>query len=174
LIRYDRVRTGGPGLDAIEVLNEQNRLPQDNGPMLHPGTVARLHTKLFRFARTVDHVGTKIITGGLHPAGSEKPRSPSWTSDFAYARLVLSSEAFLGYRKAYGNYPLDGFGYHPYPFEIRATGDSRGKSDAQVILCPYPLPVDDRPSHSAVAGPSLSSRSVTIPSDIFDLGLPLN
>ena len=133
LQRYNRT-AHGVGLDAVEVLNEHNRLPVGDGPMIAPQVAARLHTKLFRMARTVDYVGTKIITGGLHPAGTGRVRSPAWTSDFAYARLVLSSEAFLGYKRMYGNYPLDGFGYHPYPVEIRATGSGKGLRDAQVII----------------------------------------
>ena len=114
-------RRYGSAIHAIEVLNEHNRLSQDDGPGIPAALVSRLHTKFFRFMRQVDKLDTPMITGGLHTAGSGKPFSPGWISDITYARQVLQSEAFMGYRKRYGVWPLDGLGYHPYPVEIAAS-----------------------------------------------------
>lgn len=110
---------------AYEILNEQNRLPP-NGDAIPADVAARLHTKFYRFFHHVDREnvppGTSwrdnisIILGGLHPAGSGPQGNPS---DRAYLRQLYDSDGFQSYRATYGDFPIDGLGYHPYPEEIR-------------------------------------------------------
>jgi hypothetical protein len=104
---------------AFEVLNEQNRLPMSDGPGLNVIHVARLHTKFYRLAKPLSPA--LIITGGLHPAGSNRPRSAENVTDLAYLTAMITSEAFMGYRRATGEWPADGIGYHPYPVEISVS-----------------------------------------------------
>jgi hypothetical protein len=127
-------------VDAYEVLNEQNRLPNANAV---PATLAaRLHTKFYRRLKVPlipdgaawrDTV--KVIVGGLHPKGTLEKGQTGYLSDADYLRqlygyyydqktntyILNPSEPFPSYLASYGKYPLDGLGYHPYPEEIRLS-----------------------------------------------------
>jgi hypothetical protein len=124
-------------VDAYEVLNEQNRLPPQ-GKAAPASLVARLHTKFYRWLKVPqipdgaawrDEV--KVIMGGLHPKGTLEKGQAGYISDADYLRqlygynpktgLPSSGEPFQEYLTKYGQYPLDGLGYHPYPEEIRLS-----------------------------------------------------
>lgn len=123
--------TGGHGaLSAIEVLNEQNRMPP-SGDAVPPDIAARLHTKFYRLfndQRPGFLPRVPIIIGGLHPRGTG-PSPGDAESDIAYLRQYfgfpalggapISSAPFQDYKaRNNGRYPADGLGYHPYPAEI--------------------------------------------------------
>lgn len=111
---------------AYEILNEQNRIPP-NGDGIPALIASRLHTKFYRFVKHVDRTEGEswrddmpIIIGGLHPAGTFDPGDEHYVSDRDYLRAYYASDGFLRYRETYGDWPVDGLGYHPYPLEIRA------------------------------------------------------
>jgi hypothetical protein len=112
---------------AYEILNEQNRIPP-NGDGIPALIASRLHTKFYRFAKHVDRREEEawrddlpIIIGGLHPAGTFEPGDDTYVSDRDYLRGYYASDGFKSYRETYGDWPVDGLGYHPYPLEIRAS-----------------------------------------------------
>jgi hypothetical protein len=126
---------------AYEILNEQNRLPP-NGDAIHANVAARLHTKFYRFFRYTDRAkpnqswrdGVQIIVGGLHPAGTGEPGRSDFLTDRDYLRALYASDGFRDYRQAYGAFPLDGLGYHPYPEEIRSRlADSLDLIDKRML-----------------------------------------
>jgi hypothetical protein len=113
---------------AYQTLNEHNRISDHEA--IDPVVAARLHTKFYRFFRQVDSQlpgdqswrdNVKIISGGLHPAGTSSRDDERFVSDEDYLRQVYLSDGFQGYKDTYGAYPIDGLGYHPYPEEIRRT-----------------------------------------------------
>lgn len=130
-------RDGLGGLSAIELLNEQNRLPP-NGDAVPAELAARLHTKFYRLfkidQREPGEAGAwrdrvPVIIGGLHPRGTgPKPEGDPKLSDLAYLREYFGFPAlggapvarlpFQDFKARYGRYPADGLGYHPYPAEI--------------------------------------------------------
>ena len=125
------VRRYGGRIGAYEILNEHNRLPPNGTPgtggdAIRPEMAARLHTKFYRFFRQVDRQGpgeewrdaVRIITGGLHPAGTGTFRRPGYVSDIDYLKQLYTSAAFAGYAQTNGHFPLEGVGFHPYPVEI--------------------------------------------------------
>ncbi len=114
---------------AYEILNEQNRL-NAAGEGISATVAARLHTKFYRFFRQVDRDAGDdqewrdniyIVLGGLHPKGTGKPGSKDYVSDREYVRQSYASDGFVSYRQTYGQFPIDGLGYHPYPEEIRLS-----------------------------------------------------
>jgi hypothetical protein len=123
---------------AYEILNEQNRMPVApgfrGGEGIDPSITARLHTKFFRClkqaqcdtaeADTSWRAGVQIVLGGLHPRGSDLllgGTSKQPISDGDYLAALYSSAEFASYRAAFGRFPVDGLGYHPYPVEIQAS-----------------------------------------------------
>jgi hypothetical protein len=128
----------GARVAAYQVLNEQNRLPQylPGGPSANaiaPEVVGRLVTKLFRFCRGMQPLpegepahgcsAAQIVLGGLHPRGTDTPRM----TDGEYLQAIYADPgSFLWFYQMYGFWPIDGIGYHPYPEEIRLSGQSAG------------------------------------------------
>jgi hypothetical protein len=134
-------------LTAIEVLNEQNRLPPVPATGGHigfagaegidPTITARLHTKFYRcfkqrqcgFAPADPQwpAAVTVVLGGLHPRGSDSilPRppvgQPQRLNDRDYLARIYTSEPFASYFAGAKAYPVDGLGYHPYPAEIQTT-----------------------------------------------------
>jgi hypothetical protein len=126
---------------AYEVLNEQNRLPSPDpaiaGKAVPASLAARLHTKFYRQIKASDSAPwrslVKVIVGGLHPKGTLEKGQAGYISDADYLRqlygyntkvvppLPVAGEPFQEYLIKYGQYPLDGLGYHPYPEEIRLS-----------------------------------------------------
>jgi hypothetical protein len=131
---------------AYQILNEHNRLLtcgtparlSDNQTLLNaiaPEVMGRMMTKLFRFCRdigpppsdTQKFIGcrtTPLVTGGLHPRGSSRPREDRTTlTDAAYLQLMYNDPTSIaGFRQANnGLVPLDAIGYHPYPREIELS-----------------------------------------------------
>ncbi len=120
---------------AYEILNEQNRLPADQGYRggegIDPVLTGRLHTKLYRcFKRNeCDHrvedpswrAAVTLVIGGLHPRGSDilLPSNRGPLNDRDYLIELYTSEPFSSYFTTYSAYPADALGYHPYPAEIR-------------------------------------------------------
>ncbi|MCS6842274.1 MAG: glycoside hydrolase family protein [Roseiflexus sp.] len=126
----------GERVAAYQVLNEQNRLPQylpggPTGDGIEPVVVARMVTKLYRFCRSIPPLPrpepyrcahAQIITGGLHPRGTTDGWSDGTIlTDADYLKQMYASEPFQAFRNAYGRWPVDGIGYHPYPEEIRLS-----------------------------------------------------
>jgi hypothetical protein len=122
---------------AYEVLNEQNRLPPQ-GKAMPASLVARLHTKFYRQIKAPQPPDgaawrnqVSVIMGGLHPKGTLEKDQPGYISDADYLRQLygynpktgqpITGEPFQEYLIKYGQYPLDGLGYHPYPEEIRLS-----------------------------------------------------
>lgn len=121
----------GSHIDAIEVLNEMNRLPRYTaaGPIGNavPATVyAQLITTLYRAchggALASACANTPIVLGGLHPRGTDTQGAVPAQSDMAYLREIYQSSAFGQARSDYGVWPLDAIGYHPYPVELAHIG----------------------------------------------------
>jgi hypothetical protein len=124
-----------PGqLAALQVLNEQNRLPRyiENGPVgnaIAPEVVGRLVTKLYRFCRGIEVMpeepvhgcrDAQIILGGLHPRGTGEPKLTM--TDAEYLKQIYADvSSFQGFFDKYQRWPVDGIGYHPYPEEIRLS-----------------------------------------------------
>jgi hypothetical protein len=128
-------RDGSGALSAIEVLNEQNRMPP-NGDAVPADIAARLHTKFYRLFKIDQREpgaagawrdSVPIIIGGLHPRGSG-PDPSEKESDVAYLRQYFGypalggapvpSKPFQDFKARVGRYPVDGLAYHPYPAEI--------------------------------------------------------
>jgi hypothetical protein len=122
---------------AYEVLNEQNRLPPQ-GQAIPASLAARMHTKFYHQIKVpqppdgaVWRAQVRVIMGGLHPKGTLEKGQPGYISDTDYLLQLYGynpktgqptpSEPFQEYRTKYGQYPLDGLGYHPYPEEIRLS-----------------------------------------------------
>jgi hypothetical protein len=122
---------------AYEVLNEQNRLPPQ-GKAVPATLAARLHTKFYRMIKEPQQPdgaawrdNVQLIMGGIHPKGTLEKGQAGHLSDADYLRQLygynpktgepVAGEPFQEFRKAYGYYPLDGLGYHPYPEEIRLS-----------------------------------------------------
>ena len=137
----------GPRVAAYEILNEHNRLiPGEDALAAH--LAARLHTKFYRLFHTVDRAApgqewrdaTPIIIGGLHAAGTGAPNTPGYLSDAEYLAAIYTSEPFQGYRRAFGHYPAEGVGHHPYPEEIRVSMGRRQslrdtpEADARLVM----------------------------------------
>jgi hypothetical protein len=130
-----------PGqIDAFEILNEQNRLPQiapkgPAGDAIDPRVVGRLIAKFYRFCKGIDvpagepqHgcANAKIILGGLHPRGTSDAKGKIVLTDAEYLRAIYTDpDSFAGFKKQRGFYPVDGIGYHPYPEEIRQSMTTR-------------------------------------------------
>lgn len=138
---------------AYEILNEQNRLPAEQGfaggEGIDPVLTGRLHTKLYRcFKRNeCDHrsedpawrAGITLVIGGLHPRGSDMllPSGRRLMTDRDYLVELYTSEPFSSYFGAYGAYPADALGYHPYPAEIRLAApveEEVGRIDQRLEL----------------------------------------
>ncbi|MGQ9926996.1 MAG: hypothetical protein ACUVS4_09005 [Chloroflexaceae bacterium] len=138
---------------TYEILNEQNRLPGEQsfagGEGIDPVLTGRLHTKLYRcFKRNeCDHrsadpawrAGITLVIGGLHPRGSDilLPSGRRLMTDRDYLAELYTSEPFSGYFGAYGAYPADALGYHPYPAEIRLAApveEEVGRIDQRLEL----------------------------------------
>lgn len=132
--RYNGRDGRGP-LAAIELLNEQNRLPHE-GHAVPAELAARLHTKFYRLfkfdQRELLEAGAwrdrvPILIGGLHPRGTG-PKPGAKESDIAYLREYFGFPAlggepiarmpFQDFKARYGRYPTEGLAYHPYPAEI--------------------------------------------------------
>jgi hypothetical protein len=63
-----------------------------------------------------------VILGGLHPRGTEAfGRVPART-DIAYLADIYASKAFTSSYAQLNRWPLDGVGYHPYPWELKQIG----------------------------------------------------
>lgn len=128
-------------LAALEVLNEQNRLPP-SGEAVPAYLASRLHTKFYRVFKIERRKqgeqeawrdSLPILIGGLHPRGSgtfdpEKPEE--YISDIGYLRQYFGyprgggtpdpKAPFQEFKATagQGQYPADGLAYHPYPAEI--------------------------------------------------------
>lgn len=132
----------GPAIDAYEILNEQNRLPnyEENGvagDAIKPEITARLMAKFYRFCKNINpsnqnhgcSADTKIILGGLHPRGTTtmikengKVIEKVVMSDVEYIKAMYAKNGpFEEFKQTYGFYPIDGIGYHPYPQEIQLS-----------------------------------------------------
>ncbi len=130
----------GDRIDAYQILNEQNRMSDDGA--IDAEVTARLLTKFYRFFRHEDSAlpgeqdwreDVQIILGGLHPAGTSRPWLPGYVSDREYLLDIYAADGFQSYRETYGDFPIDGLGYHPYPEEIITLQDDialiRGRID---------------------------------------------
>lgn len=121
----------GKNIHAIEVLNEANRLPRysASGPIYNavpPESWAQLITTIYRscngsrwgaYCRA-----TPVILGGLHPRGSDAyGRQPART-DMQYLADIYASKSFTTAYAQINRWPLDGVGYHPYPWELQLIG----------------------------------------------------
>lgn len=122
---YDK--TTGAGIAAYEVLNEENRYLNGNGKGMNPSAVGTLLTKFYRVFRQNQDPGgnygawrndVSIILGGLHPDYCTDCAPSPGMNDRDYLDAVYNSGPLQGYKSAYGQYPLDGVGYHPYPMEM--------------------------------------------------------
>jgi len=119
------VRRYGKKIHAIEVLNEANRLPRYSESMNNaiPADVwAQLITTLYMSCNDVALElycrSTPIILGGLHPRGSvASDRVPART-DMEYLADIYASQSFTNAFSRINRWPLDGVGYHPYPWEL--------------------------------------------------------
>ncbi|XXY51108.1 hypothetical protein WME91_08180 [Sorangium sp. So ce269] len=101
------------GLDALEVMNEPNN------DKLAPSSFALVVKRTYEHVRNVmGRASPAIISGGILNL---------YTGEDYYAPLARS-RAFSDYRNAYGRWPLDGFGIHPYQNHTWTAhiGDLRG------------------------------------------------
>ena len=123
----------GSKIGALEVLNEQNRLPRytSNGPVgnaVPAPVVAQLTTTLYRACRNgalqAYCASTPIILGGLHPRGSDAQVGIPAQTDMAYLAAIYASSAFQLAYSELGRWPLDAVGYHSYPWELAFIGVS--------------------------------------------------
>lgn len=138
---------------AYEILNEQNRLPAEQGfaggEGIDPVLTGRLHTKLYRCFKRNEcahrsddpawRAGITLVIGGLHPRGSDilLPSGRRLMNDREYLAELYTSEPFSSYFSAYGAYPADALGYHPYPAEIRLAApveEEVGRIDQRLEL----------------------------------------
>ena len=121
----------GTKISALEVLNEENRLPRytSNGPVgnaVPASVVAQLTATLYRACRQGALQGycatTPIILGGLHPRGSDAQGGIPAQTDMAYLAAIYASSAFQQAYSDLGRWPLDAVGYHSYPWELAYIG----------------------------------------------------
>lgn len=121
----------GKNIHAIEVLNEANRLPRytTNGPInngIPAESWAQLVTTIYRSCNG-SRLGTycratPVILGGLHPRGTEAFGSVPARTDMEYLADIYASKAFTSSYAQLKRWPLDGVGYHPYPWELKQIG----------------------------------------------------
>jgi hypothetical protein len=143
----------GSKIGALEVLNEQNRMPRytSNGPVgnaVPAAVVAQLTTTLYRACRQgelqVYCASTPIILGGLHPRGSDAQVGIPAQTDMAYLADVYASSAFQQAYSDLKRWPLDAVAYHSYPWELAFIGISNqtqayNRLRAQLVALNDPL-----------------------------------
>jgi hypothetical protein len=122
---------------AYEMFNEPNYITDTL--VASPAVIAHLHAQFYHFFHHVDRAApgdqswrdqVQIISGGLHPSGPRHLSAAHPVGDRQYLRQMYRSAAFQDYYAVYGHFPLDGVGYHPYPYEISTGPDD----DMQRIL----------------------------------------
>ncbi len=121
----------GKKIHAIEVLNEANRLPRytEGGPIHNavPAEAwAQLITTMYRSCNG-NRLGaycraTPIILGGLHPRGSEAYGGVPARTDMEYLAAIYATKPFTIAYSQLKRWPIDGVGYHPYPWELQQIG----------------------------------------------------
>ena len=125
------VKRYGSKIGAIEVLNEENRLPRytSSGPIgnaIPAKVVAQLTTTLFRACRNGDLqtycASTPIVLGGIHPRGSDDAAGHLVMTDMQYLAAVYNSSSFTQAKSDLGLWPLDAVAYHSYPIELKQIG----------------------------------------------------
>jgi len=143
----------GAKISAIEVLNEENRMPRytSNGPVgnaIPAPVVAQLTTTLYRACRhgelQVYCASTPIILGGLHPRGSDDYAGHLVMTDMAYLAAIYASPSFVQAKSELKRWPLDAVAYHSYPWELAYIGVSNqtqayNRLRAQLVALSDPL-----------------------------------
>ena len=123
----------GSKIGALEVLNEENRMPRytSNGPVgnaVPAAVVAQLTTTLYRACRNGELqtycATTPIVLGGLHPRGSDDVAGHLVMTDMAYLAAIYNSPSFVLAKNELKRWPLDAVAYHSYPWELAYIGIS--------------------------------------------------
>ena len=123
----------GSKIGALEVLNEENRMPRytSNGPVgnaVPAAVVAQLTTTLYRACRNGELqtycATTPIVLGGLHPRGSDDVAGHLVMTDMAYLAANYNSPSFVLAKNELKRWPLDAVAYHSYPWELAYIGIS--------------------------------------------------
>ncbi len=123
----------GAKIGALEVLNEENRMPRytSNGPVgnaVPAAVVAQLTTTLYRACRNGELqtycATTPIVLGGLHPRGSDDVAGHLVMTDMAYLAAIYNSPSFVLAKNELKRWPLDAVAYHSYPWELAYIGIS--------------------------------------------------